>query len=333
MPERAAEPRARRARVFLVRPLCVVAAVCALSPAAFAGEPSGTSAAPAGPPKEDRSAELPRFPASIDELSAPHLPPPFVLPELSHPDWDLAVGWLVGVGTSERADRPTSALGLLRLSAEGAVVFPRRFYIGVEAPFAGGPSQDGTGGTKTLLGNVDLHARVVFPLPSWLAFGAVMGLTLPTAQFKRDTAASEAALAVAALEPTDLVQFKAQTIGFRPAMDMRLLRGPFVFQARQGIDVALDSSGKAATVGRFLGHIGVRIRNDFELSIEATQLYQFDERVSDDKRTAMTIGPGARLLLRNVDIGVAAVTNLYAPLSPALDQFVAARVSLIVHRE
>lgn len=320
-----------------MRRLGVRAAICSLlftlSRPAFAEDPGATSTSAPGPPKEDRSAELPRFPASIDELSAPHLPPPFVLPELSHPDWDLAVAWLVGAGTSERADRPTSALGLLRLSAEGDVVFPRRFYIGGEAPFAGGPSQDGSGGTKTLLGNVDLHARVVFPLPSWLAFGAVFGLTLPTAQFKRDTAASEAALAVAALEPTDLVQFKAGTVGFRPAMDMRLLRGPIVVQARQGIDVALDSSGKAATVARLLGHIGVRIRSDFEVSLEATQLYQFDERVRDDKRTAMTVGPGARLLLPGVDIGVAIVTNLYAPLSPALDQFVAARISLIVHLE
>ncbi len=298
----------------------------------MAGEP-GTPAAQIAPPKEDRSAELPRFPASIDELSAPHLPPPFALPELSHPDWDLAVSWLVGVGTSERADRPTSALGLLRLSTEGDVIFPRRFYIGGEAPFAGGPSQDGSGGTKTLLGNVDIHARVVFPLPSWLAFGAVLGLTLPTAQFDRDTAAAEAALAVAALEPTDIVQFKAGTVAFRPAMDMRLLRGPIVIQARQGIDVALDSSGRAVTVGRLLGHIGVRIRDDFELSLEGTQLYQFDERVRDDKRTAMTIGPGARLLLRGVDIGAAFVTNFYAPLSPAIEEFVAARISLLVHLE
>ena len=318
-----------RRRPFGIATAVVAGALTLGSPAL--ADPVAAQAA--GDRKEDHSAELPRFPASIDELSAPHLPPPFALPELSHPDWDLSVAWLVGVGTSARADRPTSALGLLRLSAEGDVLFPRRFYIGAEAPFAGGPSQDGSGGTKTQLGNVDLHARVVFPLPSWLAFGAVFGLTLPTAQFKRDTAAAEAALAVAALEPTDIVQFKASTVGFRPAMDMRLLRGPVVIQARQGIDVALDSSGRAVTAGRFLGHIGVRIRSDFELSLEGTQLYQFDERVRDDRRTAITVGPGARVLLRAVDIGAAVVTNLYAPLSPALDRFVAGRISLIVHLE
>lgn len=302
------------------------------APASAAEPPAASQQVPETvPAKEDQSAELPRFPSSVDELSAPHLPPPFALPELSHPDWDLAVSWLLGFGTAERADRPTSALGLLRLSAEGAVAFPRRFYLGVDVPFAGGPSQDASGGTKTLLGNVGIHARVAFPLPSWLSFGAVFSFVVPTATFDRDTAASEAALAVAALEPTDLVQFKAHTLAFRPGMDVRVLRGPFVVQARQGLDIALDSQGRATTFGRFLGHVGVRIKQDFELSLEATQLYQFDERVRDDKRTAMTIGPGARLVLRGVDLGAAFVTNLYAPLSTALDSFAALRISLIAH--
>lgn len=283
------------------------------------------------PAKEDQSAEPPRFPSSVDELSAPHLPPPFNLPELSHSDWDLAVSWLLGFGTPERADRPTSALGLLRLSAEGAVAFPRRFYVGGNVPFAGGASHDASGGTKTLLGNLEVHARVVFPLPSWLAFGALFAFVVPTATFDRGTAASDAALAVAALEPTDLVQFTAHTLAFRPGMDVRVLRGPFVVQARQGLDIALDSTGRATTVGRFLGHVGVRVQKDFELSIEATQLYQFDERVPDDKRTAMTIGPGASLALRGVDLGAAFVTNLYAPLAPALDSFAALRINLVVH--
>ena len=294
--------------------------------------PAGAAFA-AVPPPEDHSAEAPRFPSSVDELSAPRLPPPFVLPELSHPDWDLALTWLVGLATKEQANRPASAFGIARASAEGDLIFPRRFYIGGTLPFAAALAPDGESGTKTLLGNVELHGRVVFPLPSWLAFGAVLGFVIPTARYGKGTAADDAATEAAALEPTDLVLFRPDTFAFRPGMDVRVLRGPFVVQARQGIDIALDTSGRAVTVGRFLGHVGIRLQKDVEVSVEATQLYQFDERVRDDKRTAMTIGPGARFLLGGVDLGAAVVTNLYAPLSPALDRFVAARISLIAHLE
>lgn len=256
-----------------------------------------------------------------------------MLPELSHPDWDLGLSWLIGVAAPERADRSTSALGLARVTAEGDVIFPRRLYVGGTVPFASALAPDGVSGSKSVLGNVEVHARVIFPLPSWLAFGAVLGFVIPTAGYDRDTAAHEAATAAATLEPTDLVHFMPRTFAFRPGMDVRVLRGPFVVQARQGIDIALDTAGRVVTVGRFLGHGGIRIHKNVELSLEATQLYQFDEQVRDDKRSAMTIGPGARLLLGGVDLGAAVVTNLFAPLSPALDHFVAARISVLAHLE
>ncbi len=302
----------------------IAAAACAVAAPASGGEPVT---------REDRTAEAPRFPASVDELSAPRLPPPFVLPELSHSGWDLGVAWLVGLAAPARDDRRTSALGIARASAEGDLGFPRRLYIGGAVPFASALAPDGTSGSKTVLGNVELHARVVFPLPSWLAFGAVFGLVLPTARYDRGTAAHEAAMTAASLEPTDAVQFRPDAVAFRPGMDVRVLRGPFVVQVRQGIDVVLDTSGRAVTFGRFLGHGGIRVRKDVELSIEGTQLYAFDERVRDDRRSALTLGPGARLLLGGVDVGAAVVTNVFAPLSPALDHFVAARISLVAHLE
>lgn len=287
----------------------------------------------AAEPGNDRSAELPRFPVGVDDLS-PRLPSPFVLPELSHPSWDLAVGWLVGVASPAQADRTPPALGLGRATVEGDLVFPRRMYLGATLPLATALAPDGASGAKSLLGNVEGHIRVVFPLPSWLAFGAAFGVAAPTARFDRGTGASAAATAAASLEPTDSVHFIPDAVTLRPAMDMRVLRGPFVVQARQGIDIVLDTStGRAVTIGRFLGHIGVRWTRDIELSIEATQAYFFDERVSDSRRTAMTIGPGARLTLGTIDIGGAIVSSLFDPLSRDIDQFIAARFSLVAHLE
>lgn len=315
--------------------LFLLALVSGATRRAAAGEASAPAApAPApAPASDDRAAEAPRFPIEVDDLS-PRLPSPFVLPELSHPSWDLAVGWLVGVASPATEGRTPPALGLGRATVEGDLVFPRRFYLGATLPLARALAPDGESGTKTTIGNVEAHVRVVFPLPSWLAFGAVLGVVAPTARFDRGTGAYAAATAAASLEPTDGVHFVPDAFALRPAMDMRVLRGPFVVQARQGFDIVLDStSGRAVTSGRFLGHIGVRWTQDIELSIEATQAYFFDERISDSRRTAMTIGPGARLTLGKVDIGAAVVSSLFEPLSHDIDRFIAARLSLVAHLE
>lgn len=289
---------------------------------------------PSAASAQDHHRPPPKFPDSVDELSAPRLPQPFVLPDLSHPSWDLALGWLVGVAAAARTDRASPALGLARASVEGDVFFPRSLYVGGTVPFASALAPDGASGTKTVLGNVEGHVRVVFPLPSVLAFGAELGVVAPTASFDKDSGAHAAALEAASLEPTDGVHFAPEAVALRPAMDVRVLRGPFVVQARQGIDIVIDSaSGRTVTTGRLLGHGGIRVKRDVELSIEATQSYLFDERVPDGRRTAMTIGPGARLSLGTIDVGAAVLTSLFGPLSPDIDRFVAARLSLVTHLE
>ncbi|MDB4935071.1 MAG: hypothetical protein JWP87_2043 [Labilithrix sp.] len=312
-----------------------VAGAFVLASALLAPAPPASAAAPrplSRPRKDDRTAEMPKFPASVDELSAPRLPPPFVLPELSHPYFDVSVGWLVGVAAPARAERTSPAMGIARATAEGDVIFPRRLYFGVTVPFAGALAPDASSGAKTLLGNVEAHVRVVFPLPTWLAFGGVLGIVAPTARHAHGTGAEAASTIAASLEPTDAVFFAPDAFAIRPAMDVRVLRGAFVIQARQGIDIVLDTAtGRAVTVGRFLGHLGLRVKRDVELSIEGTQAYLFDERVQDRRRAAVTLGPGAMLSLGTIDVGAAVVTSVFEPLSGEIDRFVAARVSLVAH--
>ena len=318
------------------RPVPAVALAFAFASAFASG--AGTARADVGPlskPKnDDRTAEPPKFPASVDDLSAPRLPPPFVLPELSHPSWDVGLGWLVGVASPASADRVSPALGLARLTAEGDVFFPRRFYLGITVPFASALAPDGTSGAKTVLGNVEAHMRVVFPLPTWLAFGGVLGIVVPTSRYARGSGAEGASMMAASLEPTDAIHFVPDTFALRPGMDIRVLRGPFVVQVRQGVDVVVDTHlGRAVTTGRFLGHGGLRVRRDVEVSIEATQAYSFDDKVSDQRRSAITIGPGARLSLGVVDVGAAVLTNVLEPLSRDIDRFLALRLSVVAHLE
>jgi len=329
-------PAPARSNALAVRAAARVgfAVVAIAAVAAASGEARADVGPLSKPKKDDRTAELPKFPATVDDLSAPRLPPPFVLPELSHPSWDVSMGWLVGVASSDRADRTSPALGLARLTAEGDVGFPRRFYLGLTVPFAGALAPDGTSGVKTVLGNIEPHVRVVFPLPTWLAFGGVLGIVVPTARYERGSGAEAASRIAASLEPTDAAHFTPETLALRPAIDVRVLRGPFVVQVRQGIDIDLDTSlGRAVTTGRLLGHGGLRVKRDVEISIEATQAYSFDDRITDRHRSAITIGPGVRLSLGAVDVGAAVITNVFEPLSPDIDRFVAMRLSVVAHLE
>ncbi|HVH44857.1 MAG TPA: hypothetical protein VM925_21035, partial [Labilithrix sp.] len=208
------------------------------------------------------------------------------------------------------------------------------------------------GGMSTLFGNLEAHVRVVFPLPTWLESGLVLGVVTPTSTFDRAKRATRsAAEAAAAVDPTNYVHFLPERVALRPAGDLRILRGPFVVQARHGVDVLIDDAGieSAKVAGRLLGHVGYLARRDLEVSIEASQVYFFasDEkvngaptpekafaeryRISDERRAAFTIGPALRLSYRDADVGVAVVTNLDQPLSPAVSSFVGVRVSVIGH--
>jgi hypothetical protein len=309
----------------------------------------------------------------VDVVPSPRLPAPLVLPELTHPRSDLALTWTTGRGVSDAAARSNAALALLRLQFEGNFL-QRRLYAGITYDYAsalppdGGLLLDDTSaaphaiGKRGAFGNVEPHVRVVFPLTEGLVYGFALGVVLPTATIDRNGPAKSAMLAAASMEPTDYVHFQPGRFALRPAGDLRIVRGLFVFQARQGFDIMIDEAGieSARTAGRLLAHVGVAPTRAVEISMEASQVYFFftEEaspppdpslppeqlavierrnaareryRISDDRRTAFTVGPSVRLSFPDLDIGLGILTNVAAPLSPALDSFVAARLSLMAH--
>lgn len=310
----------------------------------------------------------------VSVLSQPRLPAPLVLPELTHPRHDLALSWTVGSGSTDLSDRPVSGIALVRTWFESSIFWHRRIYTGLTWDYASAmPPDKGidlddklpaprTTGMTGGFANLETHVRGVFPLTDGLAFGFGMGAVFPTSVIERDGPSRSAMLAAASLEPTDYVHFQPGRYGIRPWGDLRIVRGAFVLQARQGFDVILDHPGieRARTAGRILLHAGFTLTRALELSVEATQIYFFFSeeptipvdaslpaseraaaerrfavreryRISDDRRTAFTIGPSLRLSFPSVDIGFGLVTNLFNPLSPALESFVAARVSLVAH--
>lgn len=296
--------------------------------------------------------DSPRFTAAP---SPPRVPAPHVLPELSHPRFDFGVDWFVARLASQDVPGHGAMVGILRPSVEASVLAPRRIFMGLTYPIAWALPPDGglapgevgaSNGTRMLPGNLEGHMRVVFPLPTSLESGLTLGVVVPTATFERSTRSDRSASeAAATVDPTNYIHFQPARVALRPAGDLRLVRDPFIFQARHGIDILIDDAAvdSAKVAGRLLGHAGYLLRSNAEISIEASQVYFFssDEkaanafaeryRISDQRRAAFTLGPALRLSYPEADLGLAFVTSVGNPLSPAASSFVGMRLSVISH--
>jgi hypothetical protein len=291
----------------------------------------------------------------------PRLPGPFVFPALSHSGGDVGVDWFVGRHAPEGPDRPAAVAAIGLVSTEWNVLVPRRLFVGLTYPFAAALPPDGglapgedalPSGRRILPGNAEGHVRAVFPLPTGLEIAFSLGVVAPTATFDRDLRSDRsAALAASSFDPTNVLYFLPGRVGLRPSGELRILRGPLLLQGRHGLDVFIDETGidRAKVAGRLLAHVGVLVRRDLEVSVEASQMYFFasDEkvtgpptperafaekyRITDDRRAAMTMGPAVRYAMRDFDLGASLVTNLTDPLSPVSAGFVGLRVSVIGH--
>lgn len=309
--------------------------------------------------KEPARFDAPRLPWT--EVPFPRLPAPFLLPDLSHRRFDIHLDTFTGAMIPVDHGRPTSAMALFRVSGEAALLRSKRLFVGATVPFASALPPDGallgdgsgpSSGARRFLGNLEAHVRAVFPLPSALEIGLLFAVSSPTARFERSNPANlSASTAAISMDPTNFVHFLPGRVALRPAADLRILRGRFVFQARQGVDILVDDKGieTAQAEGRILAHVGWLAKSDLEVSLEASQVYfffadakadanadpsrRFEDRyrISDERRTALTIGPGIRWALSDMDLGASVITSLSEPLSPAGETFVGLRISLIAH--
>ena len=306
------------------------------------------------PTRADAQASLPKLavpdePARVQPLDAPsdvlapRLPTPFALPELAHPRVDASVAWTLASIVPRAPSAGASGAGLLRAAGEAHVFLFRRFYLGAALPIAFGRPIDGAreivGATARqsdiLAGNVEVTTRIVFPMPSWLAFGATFGLGLPTATFDRNGPDQATARAAAALAPTDAALFLPGRLTYRPALDVRILRGPFVLQLRQGLDVVHDVGiGDATLRGRLLAHAGVLVSRDVALVLEGQQLVRVDpdpDVPTDRRRSAVVVGPGARVSVGRFDLGGALLASLFGPLGGEMRSLLALQTSVVAH--
>lgn len=292
----------------------------------------------------------------------PRLPAPFTLPELTHGRFDARLDGTLGTERPTDPTRPHSVAAIVQPSFEARLRVPRLLFLGLDVPIVAALPPDGglapgevarANGTRTLIGNVEGHLRAVFTLPMWIEVGFTLGIVAPTASFDRGSRpARSVATAAASLDPTSQVQFEPGRVAFRPAGDLRIVRGSFVVQGRHGYDVVVDDKAleSAKVVGRLVGHVGWLASPDLEVSVEASQSYSFVSeppdagggtpadrafratyRVSNERRAAVMYGPGIRYVTRDLDIGAMLVTNAGEPLSPVVGAFWGLRVSVIGH--
>lgn len=299
----------------------------------------------------------------IHANSPPRTPAPFILPELAHDRLDVALDWFyASMANNPGVLRHFTPASMIRLASEANVLIPRRLFLGLSYPvgFAmppdGGLAAGEAGtpiGMSPLAGNLEAHIRAVFPMPTDLEIGFLLDVATPTATFDRNGRGERsAAAAISTLDPASYVDFLPGRVVLRPAGDLRITRGPLLFQGRHGLDVIIDDSGAQSVLvaGRLLAHFGYVIYPSLEFSVEAQQYYFFTAdpkatppsatpgqvfnetyRIKDGSRSALTIGPALRASTKNFDYGVALTTNIADPLSPVIDRMLGIRFSIISH--
>ncbi len=271
--------------------------------------------------------------ATPSEPQADTAASPLVLPQMVHPGWVAGAEWTVGLAHS--VDRSDDAAAMARASAEARLsnsADRAELYVGGSLPWAGALPRPGAA-SQTMLGNAEVHVRAAFRLPSPGIVGVTLGVVAPTARFDRNGPAQRAALIATSIDPTNQVQFLPGAVAIRPALDVYVRSRSFVFQARQGLDIVIDSGAvvRTRTEGRLLAHLGWMIGEHLELSLEGTESYALAKDIPDRQRAATTFGPSARLAAGRFDVGLGFVTNTSTPLVTSVERVYATRVSVVAH--
>ncbi len=262
----------------------------------------------------------------------PELPRPPTLPELAHTDREATVEWMAGAYYPRNVTtelRGHVAVHVLRVQTE-VPVYQRSFYAGgtYEAAF-GSPAT--TRAPFVLSGNAEVHGRAVWSTSTGLAFGAGLGLVLPTASFDQNSIdAFSLAAAAITLRPWDHAFFQNKTLSLRPFVDVHDTVGLFIIQFREALEWTIavrgDAGQRAFSVATL--YLGLRVTDTVALGLEAYQLYIIDAPVADERRAFYSISPSIRMMFPRVQPSIGLVRSIGSPYFPATDSTTAMRAAL-----
>ncbi|WP_394847216.1 hypothetical protein LZC95_07075 [Pendulispora brunnea] len=280
------------------------------------------------------AASLPRA-AWADNASRlsrlPSAPRPPTLPELAHPDREATVELTSGAYYPRDTGvlRGHVPIHVLRLAME-IPLHERAYFIGGTYEAAMG-SPASPRAPFVLGGNTEIYGRAVWSTTTGLAFGAGLGLVLPTANFNVNSIdAFSLASAAIALRPWDHVFFQSGTFALRPFVDVHDTVGPFIIQFREGLDWTFDVRENTGQRAFSLATLYVAIRpvSWVALGLEAYQLYIIDAPVADERRAFFAVSPTVRLMLKYVQPSIGMIRSVGAPFYPGTDSTTAMRAGL-----
>lgn len=276
----------------------------------------------ASPARADSASRLSRLPSA---------PRPPTLPELAHADREATVELTSGAyyPRDTGAYRGHVPIHVLRLATE-MPLHERSLFVGgtYEAAF-GSPA--GPRAPFVLGGNTEIHGRAVWSTTTGLAFGAGLGVMLPTASFDPNSIdAFSLSSAAIAMRPWDHAFFQSGTFALRPFVDVHDTVGPFLIQFREGLDWTFDvrsSTGQRAFSLATL-YVAIRPVDWVALGVEAYQLYIIDAPVADERRAFFAVSPSVRLMLKYVQPAIGMIRSVGPPFYPGTDSTVAMRTGL-----
>jgi hypothetical protein len=263
-----------------------------------------------------------------DPYDVPPAPRPPTLPELTHSEIEGTLETTEGALIPPPGGVWNHAY-VQRINIEVPVAL-RRWYLGTSYEVAAG----GTGSAfKAVGGNLAIDGRTLWATRTGLAFGGGMSLLFPTAAFDANGPSGVVALNSATLRPWDVTYFIPGVFGIRPFVDVRVLRGSFIAQFRQGLDLTVSPSQLGnrrlyATTGVYLGW---RATPQVAAGLEAFEEYVIDvPNVRDGARSAIVLSPNVRWSLPWVQPAISVFTNVGPPLYGANESMWGFRLAFTV---
>ncbi len=267
--------------------------------------------------------------ARADDRVDPIVPP--TLPALTHRDFTLGYQFTgAGIGEEPATTRGSAQVAYAWFSHVELEypVSPRRWFFGSAWDVASGAAPQV--GRELLYGNPEIWLRGVWSNKSGLSAGGSLGLVLP---MPRDLGARGRAVldTIRVVRPWDSSYFSERTLTARPALDMRLMAAPFLFQLRQGLDVSYSFiDGRSDVLARMSAYVGVDLARTIGLGLELFEVYPITAAIPDDKRAAFTFSPSVRFRLPGAEPGISVLLPFNTPLGGTASSFFAVRLHVTV---
>lgn len=258
-------------------------------------------------------------------------PAPPTLPALAHPSntytFEYTAASIAPIGTPSDG----RAYAWYAHNEIEAPLQPRKWYLGAAHDVVSG-AVPGTG-HDFFFGNPELWGRGLWSSVVGLSSGGGFGLVLPLPRAPSD-AALEVLRTVRVVRPWDSAYFTDRVLTLRPWFDIRHVTGRFIFQLRQGIDVAfplrelVSGEHRIDYTARATFYVGYRLADAVGLGLEIWEVYTISADVADDKRASVTLSPSIRFLLGRVAPALSVLLPLTTPLRGEAASYYGARFNV-----